>query len=118
MDDEGSEHGFPPILDREKLLTELRCLEWDVLLPSLCESIRLLESEAFGDLTDADVHDIANYRAVDVGRETFFERAFTPGKEAAASLAFARIIGRDTVLGDLNHLHASLGCPCDQRAAA
>ena len=69
-------------------------------------------------LTDADVHDIANYRAVDVGRETFFERAFTPGKEAAASLAFARIIGRDTVLGDLNHLHASLGCPCDQRAAA
>ncbi len=66
----------------------------------------------------ADVHAIANYRAVDLGRKTFFERAFTPGKEAAASLGFARIIGREAVLGDLHHLHASLGCPCDERAAA
>lgn len=103
---------------REALLDELRDLEWDVLLPSLCESIRLLESDAFENLTDADVREIANYRAIDVGQETFFERAFTPGKEAAASLAFARMLGREAVLGDLHHLHATLGCPCERREAA
>ena len=118
MVDNGAEYGSSSRSNRERFLDELRTLEWDVLLPSLCESIRLLESEEFESLTDADVHAIANYRAVDLGRETFFERAFTPGKEAAASLGFARIIGREAVLGDLQHLHASLGCPCDERAAA
>ena len=100
------------------ILTELRKLEWTVLLPSLCEAIRLLESEAFRHLTDADVNAIANYRAVSIGEQTYFERAFSPGKEAAASLAIARLIGRDAVLGDLNSLHDTLGCPCELPDAA
>lgn len=106
----------PKLPSVETLLQELRKLEWTVLLPSLHESMRLLGSDRFDVLTDDHVHAIANYRAVDLGDETFFEKAFSPGKEAAASLAFARIIGRNTVLGDLQHLHAALGCSCEMPA--
>jgi hypothetical protein len=49
--------------------------------------------------------------------DVFFERAFTPGKEAAATLAFARYLGREIVLGDLHRLRAALGCPCHAETA-
>ena len=94
------------------LLEQLHAFEWSALTPALCETVRLLESEKFEQLSDADVQEIANYRAVELEDETFFERAFTPGKEAAATLAFARQLGRVRVLDDLNRLRAALGCRC------
>lgn len=98
-------------------LAELHRFEGDVLPPALCEAIRLLESDKFERLTDADVLAVANYRAIELEDEPFFARAFTPGKEAAASLGFARLLGRDVVLDDLRRLRATLGCACHRRAA-
>ncbi len=94
------------------LLADLHQLEGAALPPALCEAIRLLESDRFEQLTDADIHAVASYRSIELGDETFFERAFTPGKEAAASLGFARLLGRNRVLEDLRHLRATLGCRC------
>jgi hypothetical protein len=106
-----------PQTPSQALLEELHALEWSALTPALCEAIRLLESEKFDQLTDAHIREIASYRAVDLEDETFFERAFSPGKEAAASLAFALRLGRDTVLDDLQRLRSALGCPCDPECA-
>jgi hypothetical protein len=78
---------------------------------------RLLESDKFERLSDSDLHEIANYRAVELEDDVFFERAFTPGKEAAATLGFARHLGRDAVLGDLHRLRATLGCSCHEEPA-
>jgi hypothetical protein len=99
------------------MLDELHALEWSALTPALCETVRLLESDKFECLSDSDLHEIANYRAVELEDDVFFERAFTPGKEAAATLAFARYLGRETVLGDLHRLRAALGCSCHPSAA-
>ncbi len=94
------------------MLDELHALEGSALTPALCETVRLLESGKFERLRDSDLHEIANYRAVELDDDVFFERAFTPGKEAAATLGFARYLGRETVLGDLHRLRAALGCSC------
>jgi hypothetical protein len=102
--------------DREPLL-ELHRFEGAALPPALCEAIRLLESDKFEHLTDGDIVAVANYRAIELADEPFFERAFTPGKEAAASLGFARLLGRDVVLDDLRRLRAALGCVCHREAA-
>jgi hypothetical protein len=83
----------------------------------LCESIRLLQSDRFELLSDADVRAVADYRAIELGDEVFFERAFSQGKEAAASLAFARLLGREQVLEDLRLLRDSLGCACERKHA-
>ena len=99
------------------MLDELHALEWSALTPALCETVRLLESDKFEHLRDADLHEIANYRAVELEDDVFFERAFTPGKEAAATLGFARCLGRETVLGDLHRLRAALGCTCHPKTA-
>jgi hypothetical protein len=104
--------------DVREPLAELHQLQGDVLPPALCEAIRLLESDKFERLTDADILDVANYRAIELENEPFFERAFTPGKQAAASLGFARLLGRDVVLDDLRRLRASLGCMCHRESAA
>jgi len=103
--------------DGHEPLTELHRLQGGVLPPALCEAIRLLESDKFERLTEADIHAVANYRAIELEDELFFERAFTPGKEAAASLGFARLFGRDRVLDDLRRLRAALGCSCHREAA-
>jgi hypothetical protein len=99
------------------MLEELHALEWSALAPALCETLRLLESDKFERLGDAHLQDIANYRAVELDDDVFFERAFTSGKEAAATLAFARHLGREIVLGDLHRLRAALGCPCHTETA-
>jgi hypothetical protein len=104
-------------IDRAALLSELHRFEWSALAPALCETVRLLESGKFERLSDAHLNEIANYRAVELDDEVFFDRAFTPGKEAAASLAFARYLGIDTVLKDLRSLRASIGCDHGQVAA-
>lgn len=87
---------------------DFRELQARMNVPSLRESIRLLTSEKFHLLNDDHLYDVANYRSIDLDDEVFFERAFTPGKEAAASLGFARHLGRETVLEDLVRLRASL----------
>ena len=89
---------------------QLHRFERRALTPALHETVRLLESDKFETLTEADIRAIANYRAVELDDEVFFERPFTPGKEAAAALAFARQLGRDVVLHDLERLRAAMGC--------
>jgi hypothetical protein len=91
---------------RDLLLKELHRFEWTVSLPALRESIRLIASACFDRLTSAHIQDVANYRSIEVGEEVFFEKAFTPGKEAAVSLEVARCLGRDLVLDDLQRLEA------------
>jgi hypothetical protein len=104
--------------DGREPLSELHRFQGGVLPPALCEAIRLLESDKFERLTDADILAVANYRAIELDDEPFFERAFSPGKEAAASLGFARLLGRDVVLDDLRRLRAALGCRCHPESAA
>jgi hypothetical protein len=94
---------------RGELIAELHRLTAKASLPSLREAIRLLESEQFEALTPDHIREVADYRSIELGSERFFHRAFTPGKEAAASLAFARRLGRRVVLEDLQRLRASLG---------
>jgi len=101
-----------------QLLSELHQHELSALPPALCEAMRLLASERFSELTDAHVLAVANYQAITLGGEVFFERAFTPGKEAAASLGYARLLGRERVLDDLRRLRAALGCACSDSCAA
>jgi len=86
------------------LLQELYECERTASLPALREAIRLISSSSFDLLTARDIHEVANYRSIEVGDEVFFEKAFSPGKEAAASLAIAVSLGRDEVLGDLRRL--------------
>ncbi len=93
----------------DSLLQELHGFARTACLPSLCEAIRLLESDKFCELTGRDIQDVANYRSIEIGDEWFFRKAFTPGKEAAASLAFAQQLGPDVVLDDLQRLRESLG---------
>jgi hypothetical protein len=69
----------------------------------------LLESDKFCELTGSDIREVANYRGIEIGDECFFHKAFTPGKEAAASLAFAQQLGPELVLDDLQRLRESLG---------
>jgi hypothetical protein len=99
-------------------LAELHRFEAGALPPALCEAIRLLESERFAELTDAHILAVSNYQAISLGDAVFFERAFTPGKEAAASLGYARLLGRERVLDDLRRLRAALGCRCANDRAA
>ena len=106
------------MLDGHVALTELHHFEGAALPPALCETIRLLESEKFAHLTDADVLAVANYRAIELADELFYARAFTPGKEAAASLGFARLLGREPVLDDLRRLRDALGCQCHRENTA
>ena len=93
----------------ESMLRELHRLARSARLPSLCEAIRLLESDKFSELTEPQIHEVASYRPIELGDEWFFRGPFTPGKEAAASLAFARYLGREVVLDDLQRLRESLG---------
>ena len=94
---------------RASLLQELHRFARTASLASLCEAIRLLESDRFCELTDSDIQQVANYRGIELGDEWFFRKAFTPGKEAAASLAFAQRLGPEVVLEDLQRLRGSLG---------
>ena len=95
----------------------LHTFEAAALTPALRETVRLLESDKFARLTDADIREIADYRAIEIDHEVFFERSFTPGKEAAATLAFAQLLGREVVLRDLRQLRATLGCGSDCQAS-
>ena len=93
------------------LLTELHQLERSLTIPSISEAIRLLESEKFGQLTSEQIRCIAEYQPIVIDNELFFDKAFTTGKEVAASLAISRYIGRKVVLEDLVRLRATASGP-------
>jgi hypothetical protein len=95
----------------EPPLDQLHRHERDFTLPSLTEAIRLLRSEKFRELTGEHIHAVGEYRAIELSGETFFERAFSSGKEAAATLGYAHFLGRDAVLDDLLRLLATLRAP-------
>jgi len=96
---------------RERLLKQLHRFEWSACLPALSESIRLLESDEFAELTQDHIREVSDYRAIRLGGQVYFERAFSPGKEAAMSLAAACLVGRELVLDDLTRLHSSVTGP-------
>ena len=89
-------------------MCELHIIERDLNLPSVDELIRLLESEHFEALTHAQVRAVGEYGAIELGEELYFARAFSTGKEVAASLALAQRLGASSVLGDLVALRASM----------
>lgn len=96
----------------KELLAELLQLEKGLTLPSLSEAIRLLESEKFDQLTSEQIRAVAEYRAIEIVGEPFFDKAFSTGKEAAGSLGFAQQLGREAVLEDLRRIRAAaLGAP-------
>jgi len=99
------------LYDSTALLDELHALQPQLTLPSISEAIRLLESDKFARVTDQDVKAIANYRSVEIDDETFFQKAFSPGKEIAASLSFATYLGKSVVLEDLRRLLATATGP-------
>lgn len=94
--------------DPDTLFRELHSLQSRLTLSSITEAIRLLKSDKFSRLTDRDVRDVANYRAIEIDDEPFFHKAFSAGKEVAANLAFAATLGRHAILEDLQRLHATV----------
>jgi hypothetical protein len=95
-------------VETEPPLAALQRHEQLLTLASLEEAIRLLRSEQFDSLTHEHVRAVAEYGSIEIGDEAFFERAFSPGKEAAASLGYALHQGRQAVLADLLRLRATL----------
>ena len=93
-------------------MPELHGFERHLNLPSVEELIRLLRSDVFERVTDAHVRMVGEYGAIEFDGESFFARAFSTGKEVAASLALARELGVRQVLADLQALRASMLGPC------
>lgn len=88
--------------------TDLHRWERALTLPSLCEAIRLLRSDKFRNLTSHHLRCIAEYGAIEIDDETFFDRAFSAGKEVAACLSYAMMYGGQVVLNDMVRLRGTL----------
>lgn len=101
-----SAHGHWPVNDSS--VAEFHGWQRRLTLASVNEAIRLLQSEKFQKLTNQHVHCIAEYRAIEIDDESFFDKAFSTGKEVAACLAFAMEIGWHAVLQDLARLRSTL----------
>ncbi|HVO24319.1 MAG TPA: hypothetical protein VMW56_11895 [Candidatus Margulisiibacteriota bacterium] len=86
---------------KEQLLADLHSWERHLKLRSLDEAIRLIESGKIEKLTGQHIHRIAEYDAIRIDGECFFDKAFSGGKEVAACLAFAMEIGWQAALEDL-----------------
>ena len=93
---------------KKELLAELHTWERQLVLRSLDEAIRLIESDKIEKLTDQHIHDIAEYDAITIDGECFFDKAFTRGKEVAACLAFAMELGWREALDDMVRLRATV----------
>jgi hypothetical protein len=98
------------------LLADLHQLQRRITVRSLTEVIRFLESEKFDELTSVHIRAIAEYQAIQIGEEWFFDKAFTTGKEVAASLGFAKHVGREVVLEDMTRLRATVLGPSGSSA--
>jgi hypothetical protein len=93
---------------KERLIAELRAWERQLVLRSLNEAIRLIESDKFEKLNGQHIQCIAEYDAITIDGESFFDKAFTSGKEVAACLAFAMEIGWREALDDMMRLRMTL----------
>jgi len=93
---------------------QLHELERHLLLPSVEELIRLIRSDHFDDVTVDHIRAVGEYDAIELDGESYFTRAFSPGKEASSSLALARTIGPEAVLRDLVALRATLAIGDDR----
>ena len=88
----------------QQLRHELRNFQSLLTEAALAESLRLLESPRFEDLTEQHVREVGEYRPIEIHGERFFERAWSRSKEAAATLGFALLLGADTVCEGLRQL--------------
>jgi hypothetical protein len=88
----------------QQMRNELRSFQSLLTEAALAESLRLLESPRFEDLTEQHVREVGEYRPIEIGGERFFERAWSRSKEAAATLGFALLLGADTVRDGLRQL--------------
>jgi len=99
-------------------MTELHGIERSLNQRSVDELIRLLQSDRFERVTNEQIRTVGEYGAIEVEGESFFERAFSTGKEVASSLALARLLGVRRVLSDLEALRASMTGRGDAEAEA
>jgi hypothetical protein len=100
-----------PLLEEgliQALHADLRQLQRDLTEAALAEALRLLESPRFEELTERQVREVAEYRAIEIAGERFFQPAFSRSKEAGAMLGFARLLGADNVRDDLVRLRGSI----------
>ena len=95
----------------QELRADLRQLQRDLTEAALAEALRLLESPRFEQLTEQQVREVAEYRAIEIAGERFFQPAFSRSKEAGAMLGFARLLGADNVRDDLTRLRGSIHDP-------
>ena len=93
---------------QSQLLAELHSWERQLVLRSLDEAIRLIESDKVEKLTGQHIHCIAEYDAITIDGESFFDKAFSSGKEVAACLGYAMAIGWQEVLEDMVRLRLAL----------
>jgi len=93
---------------KERLLAELHKWERQLVLRSLNEAIRLIESDKVGKLSGHHIHCIAEYHAITIDGERFFDKAFSSGKAVAACLAFAMEIGWREALDDMVRLRVTV----------
>jgi hypothetical protein len=92
----------------KELLAELHTWERRLVLRSLSEAIRLIESGKAEKLTRQHIHYVAEYHAIKVDGEWFFDKAFSGGKEVAVCLAIAMDIGWREVLDDMLRLRLTV----------
>jgi hypothetical protein len=95
----------------QELRADLRQLQRDLTEAALAEALRLLESPRFEELTEQQVREVAEYRAIEIAGERFFGPAFSRSKEAGAMLGFARLLGAGSVRDDLTRLRGSIRDP-------
>lgn len=95
-------------VERSELLDELHAWQKQLPLPSLDEAIRFIESNKVEKLTEHHIRRIAGYDAITIEGESFFDKAFTSGKEVAACLGYAMQIGWGEVLNDMIRLRLSV----------
>lgn len=93
---------------RDQLRAELRRFESQLTQAALAETLRLLESPHSAALTEQHARQVAEYDCIEIAGERFFERSWSAGKEAGATLGLARWLGLDCVREDLRRLSASV----------
>jgi hypothetical protein len=93
---------------KEELVAELHIWERQLVMHSLDEAIRLIASDKIEKLSGQHIHCIAEYDAITIDGECFFDKAFSSGKEVAACLAFAMEIGWQEALEDMLRLRRIL----------
>jgi hypothetical protein len=86
---------------KQRLLAELHNWERQLVVQSLNEAIRLMQSKKAEKLTAHHLHAIAEYGAIQIDEEVFFAKAFTSGKDVAACLGLAMQIGWQEALDDI-----------------